>query len=193
MPHASLDDAALFDAVVSVVTDRGFDELTLSDVASESGVDIRTLARSFPTKQALARGAFARVFARVSDELTGAIGERYGADAIRVFILTMLPDTERKVTAARLLLPFWQLALHDDELAAASSSASDAWRTLLRTWMREGMADGDIRADVPVDAVTEMVLNWVAGTQSAAIGEARFNSPDQLRSQVDALLNLLRG
>lgn len=193
MPNPSLDDAALFDAVVTVVTRRGFDELTLSDVASESGVDVRTLARSFPTKQALARGAFAQVFSRVSDELTLAVGERYGMDAIQVFIYTLLPDTAGKVTAAHLLLPFWQLALHDDDLAAASSSASDTWRLLLRTWLREGMAEGDIRADVPVDAVTEMVLNWVAGTQAAALGQARFNSADQLRSQAEAMMELLRG
>ncbi|GHD00403.1 TetR/AcrR family transcriptional regulator [Zhihengliuella salsuginis] len=193
MPVAEVEHPELSEAVTAVVARRGFDELTLNDVAEEAGLAVTSLARIYPTKSALARATFAHVFEQSSEGINAAIDGRYGVDAIRSFVMAVLPDDETKVAAARVLLPFWQLALHDDELAAASASASDAWRTLLRTWLREAMADGDVRADVQVDVVTEMVLNWIAGTQAAAIGEARHNAPQQLRAQVDALLDLLHG
>ncbi|WP_165391853.1 TetR/AcrR family transcriptional regulator [Zhihengliuella halotolerans] len=193
MPVAEMEGLEMADAVTAVVARRGLDELTLNDVAAEAGVDVTSLARIYPTKAALARATFTHVFARSNDAVNAAIDGRYGVDAIRAFIMAVLPDDETKVAAARVLLPFWQLALHDDELAAAGATASDAWRTLLRTWLREAMADGDVRADVPVDVVTETVLNWIAGTQAAAIGEARHNAPRQLHAQVDALLDLLHG
>ncbi|WP_309080757.1 TetR/AcrR family transcriptional regulator [Zhihengliuella sp.] len=193
MPHLELRPLEYSEAVTAVVARRGFDGMTLADVAAEAGVSRQTMARCYPSKSALARAAFGHARDRANASIATAVDGHFGIEALRLFVLELLPLDDKRLAFARVLVPAWQMSLHDQELAALGNALTASWRLQMRTWLREAMADGEVRADVSVDGVTEMVLNFISGAQAGALADGSFNSAHQLRGQVDSLLHLLRG
>jgi AcrR family transcriptional regulator len=65
--------AAILDAATGLYARRGYDAVSLREVASAAGVDVATVHHHAGTKADLYRACFARVFAAESEALSGAV------------------------------------------------------------------------------------------------------------------------
>src|SRR5690348_12246948 len=65
--------AAILDAATALYARRGYDAVSLREVAAAAGVDVATVHHHAGTKADLYRACFARVFTAETDALTGAV------------------------------------------------------------------------------------------------------------------------
>ena len=175
-----------------VIARRGLDGVTLREVAAEAGYANGAIKPYFPAKSDLLEATFRHVFTRTNARSSNATQGLEGLAALRAFCLEVLPLDHNRVDEARVVITFWQQALHDQTQAEVHDSAMAQWRGSIRGWLEQ--ASGDHRSlQAPTsETAAETLLTFLLGAQVSAVFDPRFNSPVQLISQLDGQLELLR-
>ncbi|MFJ6417969.1 TetR/AcrR family transcriptional regulator [Paeniglutamicibacter sp. NPDC091659] len=175
-----------------VIARRGFDGVTLRDVAAEAGFANGALKPYFPTRASLMRATFTHVFGRTNARIERATRGLDGLEALRSFALEVLPMDADRLDEARVVIPFWQMAIHEREFAEVNDEAMAQWRALIRHWISEGIGGGVLRGEIRVDHASESLLTFLMGAQVVAVLDAKFNTPRLLQEQLDAHLGMLK-
>lgn len=177
-----------------MIARHGLDRATLREVAAEAGYANGAIKPYFPAKSDLLEATFRHVFSRTNDRGAAATQGLDGFDALRAFCLEVLPLDADRLDEARVVIAFWQLALHDPAQAEVNDSAMLQWRSSIRGWLdaARGADDDDDGGRAPVQTLAETLLTFLLGAQVAAVFDPDFNSPDQLVAQLDGQLDLLR-
>ena len=175
-----------------VIARRGLDGATLREVAAEAGYANGAIKPYFPAKSDLMEATFRHVFSRTNSRGETATAGLNGFEALRAFCLEVLPLDANRLDEARVVIAFWQQALHDPAQAEVNDAAMLQWRSSIRGWLSAARG-GDDGGRVPVEIAAETLLTFLLGAQVAAVFDPGFNSPDQLVAQLDGQLDLLRG
>lgn len=175
-----------------VIARRGFDGVTLRDVAAEAGFANGALKPYFPTRASLVRATFTHVFGRTNARVGSSIQGLAGLDALHAFAMEVLPLDADRLDEARVVIPFWQVAIHESEFAALNDEAMLQWRNWIRGWIAQAWDEGSLRGNVDPLVAAESFLTFLLGSQIAAVLDAGFNDPSQLRAQLEQHLGLLR-
>lgn len=175
-----------------VIAHRGFDGVTLRDVAAEAGFANGALKPYFPTRASLMRATFTHVFGRTNARVRASTEGLVGLEALAAFATEVLPLDEDRLDEARVVIPFWQSAIHESDFAALNDEAMAQWRGWIKGWIAQASASGVLRAEVVPDSAAESLLTFLLGSQVVAVLDARFNDPVQLRAQLGHQLSLLR-
>lgn len=146
-------EEAIVSAVNRLLAEKGFDGMTVDEVAAEVGIAKASLYKHFPSKEALAAAAMVRVLER-----TQAVVEQHSARSDASALQRL-----RGVTRWTLEV---QLAGEMPSLPAQNSSlrtellADKAYLDLLMQvsdtlggWITQAQADGDIDASLPPEVV----------------------------------------
>lgn len=179
-PRSAQADEAIVDATVALLSEEGFERLSMDAVASRAGVGKATIYRRWPSKEALVIEAVARRTDPFPDEPTGTVRERL------VAVLGGVLAASR--TGAGRLLPCMVGATVSNPPLAAHYRAQilEPRRERLAALLREGVANGELRDDLDVDAAVDTLvgalLYRIVFTGSEAIDDA---APERL---VDAAL-----
>lgn len=179
----------LVEATWRIIARLGLDAATMREVAAEAGFANGALKPYFPTKDDLLQATFNYVFSRTNGRAEVAVRGRSGIDGLRAFCREILPLDEERLAEARVVIPFWQAAMHDPVKAAYNVAAMDQWRGELRSRLAEsGVVDVALR-----DAGAESLLTFMIGAQVVAVVDVGSNSAQSLLDQLEALLSgLLR-
>jgi AcrR family transcriptional regulator len=116
-------DAALTDALLRIVAERGLDQVSVREVAAAAHVSIGTVQHYFPTKDRMLATAYAEVLARIRSRLEGV---RFGADVRRnlsAVLTQLLPLDDRRTAECRVHLAFAARAATAPDLAATQRRA----------------------------------------------------------------------
>lgn len=175
-----------------VIAHRGFDGVTLRDVAAEAGFANGALKPYFPTRASLMRATFTHVFGRTNARVQASTEGLVGLEALAAFATEVLPLDEDRLDEARVVIPFWQGAIHEPDFAALNDEAMAQWRSWIKGWIAQAGASGVLRAEVVPESAAESLLTFLLGSQVVAVLDARFNNPVQLRAQLGHQLSLLR-
>jgi len=175
-----------------VIAHRGFDGVTLRDVAAEAGFANGALKPYFPTRASLVRATFTHVFGRTNARVESSIRGLGGLAALHAFALEVLALDEDRLDEARVVIPFWQAAIHDPEFSALNDEAMLQWRSWIREWLSEAANQGALRGGVVDEVAAESLLTFLLGSQVAAVLDAGYNNPAHLRAQLDQHLALLK-
>lgn len=175
-----------------VIAQRGFEGVTLRDIAAEAGFANGALKPYFPTRASLVRATFAHVFGRTNARIEEATKGLGGLDALRRFALEILPLDADRLDEARVVIPFWQMAIREAEFADLNDESMLQWRKSMRGWLAEEAERGTLRAGIRPEVAAESLLTFLLGSQVVAVLDVGFNDPDQLRAQLDHQLGLLR-
>jgi TetR/AcrR family transcriptional regulator of autoinduction and epiphytic fitness len=148
-----LREDAIVDAVNRLLAEKGFDLMTVDEVAADVGIAKASLYKHFPSKEALAAAAMVRLLQRAIDKLA-QVAAREGASA-----------AERLREVTRWLLEL-QLAGEMPSLPSQNSSlraaliASKAYTDLLMQvsetlgeWILQAQRDGSIDPALPPEVV----------------------------------------
>lgn len=115
--------AAVTEALLRIVAERGLDEVSVREVAAGASVSIGTVQHYFPTKVGMLAAAYAEVVARIRSRL-----ERVplGPDVrqnLSAVLAELLPLDPRRITECRIHLAFGARAATIPELAETQRAA----------------------------------------------------------------------
>lgn len=181
----------LVDATWRIIARLGMEGATMREIAIEAGFANGALKPYFPTKDTLLAFAFSHVFNRTNERVAAVTVGKSGIPALRDFCLEVLPLDEERVNEARIVIPFWQKAVNDEEKAVIHRSSMDQWRKMILGYLAQARATGDVTATVPDEAIAGHLLNMLLGAQiTAALAPEGLISTD-LMGELEGYLSLL--
>lgn len=164
----------IIDAALSVIAERGFQNVTLDDVAKAAGLSKGGLVHYYPTKYELMKAACLTFFDRIF-ERGRVTRDLYDDPLEQVLSYTWLydPDDHDLITGYRLQFDYIALASQDQEFRAMFAEWVDTWVDLLSKSIAKGVAQGVFHvADVAgaaraVSAIYHGVcIRWYLGRET---------------------------
>ncbi len=86
------------------------------------------------------------VFNRTNQRIAAMTEGLSGVAALRAFCAEVLPLDEERVNEARIVIPFWQKALNDADMASLHSESMSQWHTTITGHCAAARAAGEIKA-----------------------------------------------
>lgn len=156
-PRDSAADQAIFDAVVALLCEQGFDAVTVESVAARAGVSRPTVYRRHRDRRSLAHAA-------IRDAIDRLVPQPRTATDPRDRVLSLLENTVAMLTATaigpvfRAMIPHLP---HDPTLGALANELGRARRATLRAAVVEARACGALPAARDLDAVLDGLLGAI--------------------------------
>jgi AcrR family transcriptional regulator len=160
----------------------------MREIAREAGYANGALAHYFANKEALMEAAFVYVFDETNDRIREATAGKRGLAALRAFLIEVLPTTEVTRLEARIVLPFWNRTVTDEQLAELNDGAMQRWREDLCGLLRQAREDGDVTVTTPDDVLTEQLLAMAMGLRLLALLPRTPTAAAQQTAMLDAFL-----
>jgi AcrR family transcriptional regulator len=183
----------IIDAVWSLISARGFQSVTMRELAAEAGYANGALARYFPDKETLLRAAFKRAFDATNERAEAVIGDRGGLTALELLILEIMPLDEVRLREARVVIGFWDHASGDPDLIAFYGSTMDEWREQIRMYLRQARAADEIptggRSD---ELVIDSLVAMLMGLQITALFLPKDTTPERQMALLADFMAALR-
>ena len=108
----------------------GLDNVTLAQIASESGSTTGMIQHYFPTKWDVILAALHLMHDRMEAKLSAVI--KNGQFELHELLSEALPLDGDRTAEAAIWLSFWSSAINKPELLAASQQLHDDWRRIIR-------------------------------------------------------------
>jgi len=180
----------IIEAVWSLIARKGFNAVTMRELAVEAGYANGALARYFPDKEAILRAAFQRAFDETNVRARAAIGNREGLDAFRRLCLEIMPLDQERLDEARVVIGFWDWAAGDPDLVEVFQSALDEWREQMTGYLKQAWDAGEIQTDRFTEVI-DTVMAITMGLQINAWFLPRHTSPPRQLAILDNFLRSL--
>ncbi len=140
-------------AALEVISERGYPETRIADVAERIGISPALVIYYFKTKDQLLTEAI-----RYAEDGWYANGQRrvVGLPTVvakieEIVAMTCLPDADPGVDYSWLIwLDFWAQAARNAEVAAVRQKSDERWRETIRSLVTEGQQSGEL-SDVDPD------------------------------------------
>ncbi|OFJ54334.1 mycofactocin system transcriptional regulator [Mycolicibacterium grossiae] len=146
---------------LALFAERGFDEVSVDDVAEAAGIARRTLFRYYPSKNAIPWGDFNAHLNHMRD-LLGAVPADVGVRAALRSTLLAFNDFDAAETARH--RQRMRVILETDALQAYSMTMYAGWRAVVAEFVA-------CRLEVPVSALVPQTVAWtVLGVALSAYG-----------------------
>jgi AcrR family transcriptional regulator len=181
----------IIEATWRMIVRDGWDAATMSAIATEAGFANGALRPYFATKEDLLTAAFDHIYVQTGSRTIKATEGQHGIAALRSWCLEILPLDGITRDEARLVIPFWQVALTDDGLAERHERAMREWRAQIRHYLTEAREAGEISADLSDDQIIGHLLAALLGAQITASLLPSLETPQTLLNQLDGYLTLL--
>jgi mycofactocin system transcriptional regulator len=174
------------DVAIDLFMARGFDDVSVDDVAAASGIARRTLFRYYPSKNALPWGDFDAHLEHMRALLADLDPSVGIGDALRTALLAFndFDDTERHRQRMRLIL-------ETEALQAYSMTMYAGWRAVVSAFVarRLGVSESDL---VP-QTVAWTMLGVALTAYEQWLADESVLLPDALRAAFDLLAPGLAG
>lgn len=160
---------------------RGFDDLTLREIAAEARVSTGVLAHYFPDKEALVL----HTLHTAVDQLVARFAERVAdlppQETLRAALLEALPlDAERRAEW-RTWLNFWALAATSPDLTAEQNRWYALWRDFIAAQLRRCQEAGILAREHDPQGEAVALIAFVDGLSlQAAFDPDHFPSERQI-------------
>lgn len=181
----------IIEAVWSLISSRGFQSVTMRELASEAGYANGALSRYFPDKEAVLRAAFRRAFDATNERARAEIGDKGGLAALRLLCLEIMPLDEARRREARVVIGFWDYAAGDDDLVEFFYGTIVEWRDQVRMYLRQARASGEIPHGRPDELVIDTLVAMLMGLQINALFMPKATTPQRQLAMLDDFIAAL--
>ena len=182
----------IIEATWRLIANRGFEAATMREIAAEAGHANGALTHYFRNKADLLEAAFLYVWQSTNKRIDERLGGRTGLTAIRVYCEEITPSTEITRLEAKIVLPFFPLAVNNPRLADITATTLAHWRSKLHQHLEEARADGTLAVDTSNEIVVEQLLSMLMGLQILAVLTPQVNTDTSQLAQIDTYLCTLR-
>jgi AcrR family transcriptional regulator len=173
-------DGRILAAAASLILLRGFDSMTVDDVATSAGVGKATVYRRWARKEDLAVAAMEQLY---RDEMptpdTGSIRED-----LRLMFTSVL-QFANSASGTDYLRTSIKESLRDERIATLYREASERAEEKTNSVYQRAIARGEVRDDIPMDVVVQLLGGLV--TMRAITGD-EMPRVEQLDQLVDFVL-----
>ncbi|WP_226829346.1 TetR/AcrR family transcriptional regulator [Brevibacterium sp. Marseille-P9724] len=179
---ASLTDAqaAIADAAITVIAERGFDVVSVRSAAAAAGMSPGAVQYHFPSRQRLLQAAFQRSVQRQDARVLAADRD---VSSKRSPLRELLPIGPEQREDALAWVAFGAAASTRPWLAELYRRELDSFREKLEEAFASGVESGELRADLDVSLAARLVTALVNGLTLDYI-----NSPGTEPAELDAML-----
>ncbi len=175
-----------------VIAANGIDEVTIRDIARESGYSSGVLAHYFENKDDLLAHALQLSHTRIRKRYDAEVEETPdAAEALKAILLDNLPLDEQRDLETRIEMSFWARALRNDELHEIQQGESETLRKLLRELVERAQKDGDIAASHNREEVLELLGAVIDGISLHALLYPKRLPPKKQAKVMEFALRLL--
>ena len=180
-PRDPETDKRIVAAAADLMLQRGFDRMTVDDVAARAGVGKATVYRRWPSKQDLAVEAMTELFATEFPEPdTGSIRGDVSESVRNIIAFVNTPQGEAflRTTIAE--------SIRDPRIAALYRESTERAEAGGRHTLQRGIDRGEVRPDINVD----LALQWLSGLLASRVISGRpLPSLDEVDEYVDWVLH----
>ena len=174
-----------------VIAAQGIDEVTIRDIARESGYSSGVLAHYFENKDDLLAHALRLSHTRIRKRYDAEREKAEAAEALRAILLDNLPLDEQREMETRIEMSFWARALRNGDLHDIQQGESETLRTLLRELVEQAQEDGKIAAAHDREEVLEMLGAMIDGISLHALLYPKRLPPKRQAAVMEFALRLL--
>ena len=168
-----------------MITRVGIDNVTIREIATESGYSTGTLAHYFRTKDDILRSALERADNEIKLRLERIPEDAHPAAALRHVLQEALPLDDRRAFELTLDVNFWARALNQPSLRALQHRDHDVWREIVHDRVERAQRDGAIDTERTAVDTTDMLVAFVDG-----LGLQGLVYPELLtKERIDRLLD----
>lgn len=152
-----------------VIAARGIDEVTIREIARESGYSSGVLAHYFENKDDLLAHALRLSHTRIRRRYDDEVQAPVAADALKAILLDNLPLDEQRDLETRIEMSFWARALRNEALHEIQQQESETLRALLRELVEKAQKDGAIAAEHDREEILELLGAVIDGISLHAL------------------------
>lgn len=178
----------IVEAVWALIARRGLDAVTMRELAAEAGYANGALSGYFRSKDEILQAAFQHAFDATNIRARQAIGEQQGLTALRLLCREIMPLDELRLLEARVVIAFWDRALHDAHMSAVHETVMTTWRAQMHGYLRQARQDGDVTTATADETIIDNLLAALMGLQINAL-----LTPDATAERQEAVLDELLG
>jgi AcrR family transcriptional regulator len=176
-----------------VIAAKGIDELTIRDIARESGYSSGVLAHYFKNKDDLLAHALRLSHTRIRKRYDAEVEETpAAADALKAILVDNLPMDEQRDLETRIEMSFWARALRNEELHEIQQNESETLRTLLRELVEEAQKDKAIAKKHDREEILELLGAMIDGISLHALLYPDRLPPKRQAAVMEFALSLLK-
>jgi AcrR family transcriptional regulator len=152
-----------------VIAANGIDEVTIRDIARESGYSSGVLAHYFENKDDLLAHALRLSHTRIRKRYDAEVETPVAADALKAILLDNLPLDEQRDLETRIEMSFWARALRNEALHEIQQEESEGLRALLRELVERAQKDKAIAKKHDREEVLELLGAMIDGISLHAL------------------------
>jgi len=152
-----------------VIAARGIDEVTIREIARESGYSSGVLAHYFENKDDLLAHALRLSHTRIQKRYDAEVQAPLAADALKGILLDNLPLDEQRELETRIEMSFWARALRNEALHEIQEQESETLRALLRELVEKAQAEGRVSTAHEMEETIELLGAVIDGISLHAL------------------------
>jgi AcrR family transcriptional regulator len=175
-----------------VIAARGIDEVTIREIARESGYSSGVLAHYFENKDDLLAHALRLSHTRIHKRFDAEAAAPVAADALKAILLDNLPLDEQRDLETRIEMSFWARALRNESLHEIQREESEDLRSLLRDLVEKTQVEEAIAPDHDRELVLELLGALIDGISLHALLYPDRLPPKQQAAVMEFALRLLK-
>jgi AcrR family transcriptional regulator len=175
-----------------VIAANGIDEVTIRDIARESGYSSGVLAHYFKNKDDLLAHALRLSHTRIRKRYDAEVETPKAADALRAILIDNLPMDEQRELETRIEMSFWARALRNEELHEIQQEESETLRALLRELVEKAKKDKAIAKKHDREAILELLGAMIDGISLHALLYPDRLPPKRQAAVMEFALQLLK-
>jgi AcrR family transcriptional regulator len=175
-----------------VIAANGIDEVTIRDIARESGYSSGVLAHYFKNKDDLLAHALRLSHTRIRKRYDAEVETPKAADALKAILLDNLPMDEQRDIETRIEMSFWARALRNEELHEIQQEESETLRALLRELVENAQKDKAISKKHDREEVLELLGAMIDGLSLHALLYPDRLPPKRQAAVMEFALQLLK-
>jgi AcrR family transcriptional regulator len=175
-----------------VIAANGIDEVTIRDIARESGYSSGVLAHYFKNKDDLLAHALRLSHTRIRKRYDAEVETPVAVDALRAILIDNLPMDEQRDMETRIEMSFWARALRNEELHEIQQDESETLRTLLRELVEKAQKDKAISKKHDREEILELLGAMIDGISLHALLYPDRLPPKKQAAVMEFALRLLK-
>jgi AcrR family transcriptional regulator len=175
-----------------VIAANGIDEVTIRDIARESGYSSGVLAHYFKNKDDLLAHALRLSHTRIRRRYDDEVDTPAAVDALRAILIDNLPMDEQRDLETRIEMSFWARALRNEELHEIQQEESETLRKLLRELVDKAKKEKAIAKKHDREEVLELLGAVIDGISLHALLYPDRLPPKKQAAVMEFALQLLK-